>query len=220
MSRPLPGGGGGRTAVEERFPAGPSCSHRAPRADPVSRGGVNFLCGQAGPRGLICCRPPGSARTWPVGPGAGRADRSSTRWTGRAAGGCARRALGRPGGLGQLGIGRPGLRPRPGCSRGSSGAPWRVAAQQPGDSRRRPPALRQQDHHQPVADPIAAAQQPQHVVGAPGRAGVVGVHAGDAYWRRPRGVVWCVRAPTTYEATSRYGTHSTRRYEQNLRSPA
>jgi hypothetical protein len=57
----------------------------------------------------------------------------------------------------------------------------RVAAQQPGDLGCWPALLGQQDHDQPVADAVAARQQPKHLAGAAGRAGAVGVHTGGMH---------------------------------------
>ena len=46
-------------------------------------------------------------------------------------------------------------------------------------------------------------------------------HWGDAYFRRPRLVVWCVEAPTTGEATSSVvGSIPTQGYERNFWSAA
>lgn len=43
--------------------------------------------------------------------------------------------------------------------------------------------LREQDHHQTTAHPVWAVQQAGRVAGVAGRAGALGVPAGDAYWR-------------------------------------
>src|SRR4029453_9210519 len=54
--------------------------------------------------------------------------------------------------------------------------PW-VTAQQLGDPGRRPVLLGDQDHDQPVADPVGAVQQAKQVTGVTSRAGALGVHA-------------------------------------------
>jgi hypothetical protein len=57
----------------------------------------------------------------------------------------------------------------------------RIAAQQLSDRGRRPTMVRQQDHDQAGADTVGAVQRTEHVAGAAGRAGAVGVHAGGTH---------------------------------------
>jgi hypothetical protein len=85
----------------------------------------------------------------------------------------------------------------------------RVTAQQFGDRGRRPTMVRQQDHDQAGADAVGPCSRRSTSQGQPAGQERLAYTLGDAYWRRPRGVVWCVEAPTAHEATSRSATHST-----------
>jgi hypothetical protein len=162
----------------------------------------------------------GSAGSWLDGRAADTADQSSMPWVRPAASRSARRAGGCRGGDGQLGAGRPGRRRHGCCSGGSSGAPWRVAAQQVGDRGRRPAMVRQQAHDQAGADAVGAVQQPGHIAGAAGGATKVGVPAGGRIPAAPRGSfgVWKLQRPT--RLLRPMPPTLLRRYEQNLWSPA
>jgi hypothetical protein len=143
-------------------------------------------------------------------------------WAGGAAGGSAGRAWGCPAVAGRCGADRPARRCRGVGSGGSSGAPYRGHSPAGRRSAR-------QSSRAGRAGPSPGGSRPGggRATGAAGHRGRRldrrgwRTRWGDAYWRRPRRVVWCVEAPTTGEATSSVvGSIPTQGYERNFWSAA
>jgi hypothetical protein len=124
-------------------------------------------------------------------------------WALPAAGGCAGPAVGCPVVAGRCGAGQRGRWRRGVGSGGSSGARSRDHSRADRRSRLLPsPAGRA------GSSPGGSRRGGGRAAGAAGRRGrwqgrrVWRTRWGDAYFRRPRRVVWCVEAPTTGEATA------------------